>query len=191
MNARILQPWQGALLGAAGSLAGLLAMQLYWKVSGKLAGSGEQSEEGEAQSGDGKSRVAQALEDVSVVGQQHEEGESAPGAVGRIAYETVVHRSPSKKTKKKLMQGVHWGYGIAVGSLYGALRADAEVPDLGWGLAYGAALWLLGDELMVPLLGLAEGPGAHGPAEHANALGAHLAYGAATAAATQGLRLVA
>ena len=75
--------------------------------------------------------------------------------------------------------------------MYGALREDAEFPDLAGGIAFGAALWLFNDELLVPLLGLQDGPTAAPPVQHVNRLGAHLAYGSATALTTQLLSEVA
>lgn len=56
------------------------------------------------------------------------------------------------------------------------------------GLASGTGLWLLADELVVPLLSLAKGPTATPLPEHTHSLGAHLAYGVATSGTTQLLR---
>ena len=53
------------------------------------------------------------------------------------------------------------------------------------GALYGAALWLFGDELAVPLLGLSDKPTAYHPARHAHSLAQHLGYGFALAAATR------
>jgi len=64
---------------------------------------------------------------------------------------------------------------------------DGSLDILG-GPAYAAGLWLLGDELVVPMLGLQSGPTAVPPVQHANRLGAHLAYGLATGVATGLLR---
>ena len=68
---------------------------------------------------------------------------------------------------------------------YGALQGPTSVPDIQGGLALGIGLWFFGDELAMPLLGLADGPTAYPPALHAHGLGAHLAYGLATSATTQ------
>lgn len=197
----------GMLRGAIGSVAGLAMMGLYFRAaqaisngsdrSGEEAGeqAGEQGrEQGGEQGGDGRGgdpvERHEALDDISVVGQQSREDEPATESVGRIAYETVTGDEPEEDTRQKLGQAVHWGYGILMGGVYGALRPEADAPDLAAGLGYGTALWVLGDELMVPLLGLSEGPTAHSIPDHAMALGAHLAYGATTATATQALRRV-
>lgn len=183
----------GLLRGAVGSLAGLAAMGLYFRISGALSGEGGDDEASDGSDGsngaDGSDRH-DALDDISVAGQKTREDEPATATVGRIAYETVTGEEPEQETKQKLGQAVHWGYGILLGGAYGLLRGDADAPDLAGGLGYGTAAWLLGDELMVPLLGLAEGPTAHSWSDHAKALGAHLVYGAATSTATHALKRV-
>ena len=184
----------GLVRGALGSLAGLAAMGLYFKAAQALSnGSGKDSDgagNGEQESSEDFIERHDALDDISIVGHKSREDEPATATVGRIGYETVTGHEPDEERKQKLGQAVHWGYGVLVGGVYGALRSDAETPDLAAGLGYGTALWVIGDEIMVPLLGLSEGPTAHSIPEHATALAAHLAYGAATATATQALKHV-
>lgn len=180
----------GFLRGALGSLAGLAAMGLFFRAAGAIGGNGQSEEQGDGQDGQDFIERQEALDDISVVGQQAEEDESATEAVGRIAFHEATGHDPDEETRQRLGQAVHWGYGILLGSLYGAMREDAEGPDLLGGLGYGTAAWVIGDELMVPLLGLSEGPTAHGWTDHAKALGAHLVYGAATSSATHALKRV-
>jgi uncharacterized membrane protein YagU involved in acid resistance len=47
----------------------------------------------------------------------------------------------------------------------------------GAGSAYGAAVWLVGDEAVVPLLGLSKPPSQYPASTHAYALASHLVYG--------------
>lgn len=172
----------GMLRGALGSLAGLVAMGLFFKGIGRLSqGGGDGGDE------EGATDQQGALDDISVVGRQSSEEEAATTAVGRIAYEAALGEQPDDETTGRLGEAVHWGYGVMAGCVYGALRPDAQAPDLTGGLGYGIGLWVLGDEVMVPLLGLSGGPTAHSLADHATALGAHLVYGVATAGATQAL----
>lgn len=180
----------GLVRGAVGSMAGLTAMGLYLKAMEALAdrSNGSAAVGGENESG--PLEVRDELDDISVVGRQSREDESAPDTVGRIGYEKAIGHEPDEETRKKLGRAVHWGYGVLMGGLYGALRQEADGPDLKAGLGYGTALWMVGDEIMVPLLGLAEGPSGHSIPDHAKGLGAHLAYGAATAGATQALKRV-
>lgn len=180
---------EGLLRGAVGSLVGLAAMGLFFRVVGALGGAGE-GEAGESEGREGSDGRPGPLDDISIAGQETREHEPATETVGRLAYETVAGDEPDEEMRQRLGQAVHWGYGILLGGVYGMLRTDADAPDLVGGLGYGTAAWVLGDELMVPLLGLAKGPTAHSWSDHAKALGAHLVYGAATSSATQALKRV-
>ncbi len=83
---------------------------------------------------------------------------------------------------------IHWLYGMVQGGMYGAMRGTNSKThglDLTGGAAFATGLWLLGDELAVPMLGLQGGPTTVTPADHVNRLGAHLAYGLATTAITR------
>ncbi len=171
------------LAGMAGGAAGTVAMGLYMTGMQKLRK--EKSHLSQEQSG-GSAKE----HDISLVGRQHQQGENATVAIGRILYEKIKHREPDEQTKKKLGDVVHWGYGIDMGGTYGLIRGRKRRLDLLGGLAYGAALWAVGDEVAVPLLGLAEGPKAYPKSLHAETFGAHLVYGVATAAATQLLERV-
>lgn len=125
--------------------------------------------------------------DMSLVGRHHRKDEPATLALGRLAFQKVAGREPSEAASKILAKAVHWGYGIDMGGLYGLARGHAGINDVKAGLAFGAALWALGDLAGVPLLGLGEGPKAYPIKTHAKYLGAHLAYGVAVAMASQAL----
>ncbi len=111
-----------------------------------------------------------------------------------IVYQWLTNEEPEKTTKSYLSYGVHWGYGIVQGGVYGALQANADdstlSADLTRGWAFGTALWLFGDEGIVPILGLQQGPTAAPLGTHAQRLAMHLVYGATTAAATYALKRV-
>lgn len=164
--------------GAVGGVVGTAAMQLYWNAATALAGEDPRSWT--------KEDAPHTLDEMALAGQHHEEGESSTAAVGRTTYEVATGEEPPEETKTALSQTVHWGYGTTMGGVYGALRGQRDGLDTSGGLAFGTALWALGDELMVPLLGLSKGPTAFPLAQHLHRLGAHLAYGLAAAAATQG-----
>jgi putative membrane protein len=162
--------WKRYLLGLAGGAAGTAAMNYYMKAAKKLSnGGGAEPKE----------------HDISIAGRRHAPGEPATAAIGRLAYRKVTGRDPDDRTKSKLSNLVHWGYGIDMGTTYALLRGRQPRLDWAGGLAFGAALWVLGDEIAVPLLGFAEGPKAYPKSLHAETLGAHLVYGITTAATTQ------
>jgi uncharacterized membrane protein YagU involved in acid resistance len=75
---------------------------------------------------------------------------------------------------------VHYAYGAVVGGLYGGLAELLPITAAGLGMPFGFALWLLGDEIAVPALGLGKRPTEYSPEVHADALAAHFMYGVST-----------
>lgn len=165
----------GLLCGTLGGIAGLAAMKWAMDRTARFV----------RQRAPRASDVFASERSMSLVGVQHEEGESATQALARLAHQRVTGRPPSPERKQALGQAVHTGYGLAMAALYGFARARRGGLDLRAGALYGAALWALGDELAVPLLGLADKPTRYHPTYHLQALAGHLAYGLATAAAAQ------
>jgi hypothetical protein len=72
----------------------------------------------------------------------------------------------------------HWVMSAVTGAVYGVV-GDLPLVRSARGLAYGAAVWLIADEIAVPALGFAPGPARVPARVHARALLAHLVYGAA------------
>jgi hypothetical protein len=173
--------WKGFVIGMLGSTVGLLAMQKYWQtVAPKLEANSKL---------DDKTVYPESvdLDNIAVTEKHYKEDESSTAALGRIAYRWMTGKEPrSKEGQEMLSYLVHWVYGILQGGLYGAFRGDkGKVLDLWGGAVHANGLWLLGDEVAVPMLGLQAGPTAVSPASHINRWGAHMAYGLTTAATTQ------
>jgi hypothetical protein len=160
--------------GLMGSMAGLAVMDWVMKRTAPLVGEDDREHES-----------------VSLIGTQHREGESSTTALGRHVYAGVTGREPDEDRKEKLGYAAHYAQGMTMGALYGALRADRERPylDVAGGALFGLGLWAVADETVVPLLGLKDSFSSYPPSQHLQALGGHLAYGVATAAASQLLRL--
>jgi hypothetical protein len=105
---------------------------------------------------------------------------------GRHAYEVaVVGRGRALGRPLTRPQQVKWGwrfhklFGLLGGVGYLALRR--AFPRLAWGrgIGFGTAFFVIGDELLVPLLRLTPGPRAFSWKVHARGALAHLAYGVA------------
>lgn len=170
----------GSLAGVVGGVAGLIAMRYVMKAASRFVPESKDRGFGSA-----------PQHDVSVIGRHHRDGEASTAAIGRMAYSRVTGREPDDDTKARLSNGVHWMYGLGMAALYGALRAGRPAPmrrDLATGAGFGALLWLLGDEVVIPLLGLAEGPKATPPQGHAQTLAGHLGYGLVTGAGYSAVR---
>lgn len=128
--------------------------------------------------------------DVSVTGWHPREGENATAALAKNVYRSRTGRDlPAERAEKAGMM-VHTGYGLLTAVGYGMVRGRRRGADLKGGALFGAGLWLLGDEIAVPLLGLSQGPKAHSPALLVQTLAAHIAFGVAVAATAQTLRRV-
>lgn len=166
----------GALLGIAGGVAGLVAMHFAMRGAQRLLGPSAEARDGRR-------------ETLSPFGDQRRKGETADVALGRIVFTTLMRREPGGREKALMARAVHWGQGLALAAGYGALRGRRGHPvaDLLGGTLFGVGLWGIGDEILMPLAGLADRPTAVPVRAHAQALAAHVGYGAATAASVQGL----
>lgn len=89
----------------------------------------------------------------------------------------VLHHELSPEEKKVAGPLVHYGYGAGLGILYGGLAQRSDKLTSGFGTAYGAAVWALGDEVAVPALGLGRGPTETPVSEQVQTLAAHVLYG--------------
>lgn len=173
MRARILVQHLG--LGLAGGIAGLFAMNTLMRATKRLV-----SEPDPLTPRDKRS--------MSLVGINHEDDEPATEALARITYQKITGRRPDQRQKARLGMALHWGYGLLMASAYGAFRArKLRRPDPLGGVLFGAALWLVGDGVIIPLLGLSDKPTQFPVSMHAQQLAGHLAYGAATGAVTGAL----
>lgn len=116
-------------------------------------------------------------------------GKTAYGVAAEKAA-SVAGAELSDQQRQRFGTGIHWALGIGAGAVYGMLRNRYSAIGLARGLAFGAAFWLLVDELATPLMGLTPGPAAFPWQTHARGLAGHLAYGMAEDAVVEGLALV-
>ena len=99
--------------------------------------------------------------------------------------------SPSQREVGLLGKAIHFGIGMAWGPVYGLLRRHGGLGPFGAALASGAAMSLILDEGVVPVLGLSAPNQDYPVFTHARGFLAHLVYGVAAALADEGLgRLV-
>lgn len=169
----------GFLCGLAGGVAGLAAMGLARRITRPVVRKRKDPR-----------LVFSSERSMSLVGGLHaERGEPASQALARITYRAIIRRPPSQVDVRRLGRAIHWAGGLLVAGVYGALRTTSRPPaDVAAGALLGVGLWAASDELILPLLGLADKPTAAHPTEHLQDLAARLGYGVATASATQALR---
>lgn len=102
------------------------------------------------------------------------------------AYERAVDkmaRAAGIRLSRKEMQRYGWLFHKAFGTLgglgYATLRKRYPQLSKGFGLLFGTAFFAIGDELLMPLLGLTPGPQKFSWKVHARGAASHIAYGVA------------
>jgi hypothetical protein len=183
--------------GAAGGALGLRAMRFYWDVVEQMgdaptpdAGPSPRDAGPSPRDPERASDAPAALDDIAVRDPFPDTDEPPTARVGRRVYREATGARPSPRQAQQMGARVHQGVGLTAGSLYGLLRGSSPVIDPKGGLTYGALMWAVGDELSVPMLGLAQGPTAYPPRQHLHRLGAHVAYGVTMAMTTQVVKRV-
>jgi uncharacterized membrane protein YagU involved in acid resistance len=95
----------------------------------------------------------------------------------------------SEEQKVRGSQIVHYGYGATWGAAYGVLRESLPALRRPAGVVgYASAVWMVADNIILPLFRLAAWPQRYPAKLHVYAWMAHLAYGAGVAAAYEALR---
>jgi hypothetical protein len=126
-----------------------------------------------------------ALERRAPFGPLYEPHESAYDAGGRIAYTLVTGTPPqTPETRRLLGDLARWGAGLFLGVMYGATRTSTLPRDIAGGFFYGIRIWL-GDEILLPLLGLRAGPSRFTRRQHFALLTAYWVYSFVTTNTTR------
>lgn len=166
-------PVRGILAGVAGGLVAAWTMNLWSEGPGStLSDALETPEEKEQLSrmSDGEDatmKTADAIASVAHGGQHlsHEER----GTDGPI---------------------VHYAYAALVGGLYGGLAEYLPIVRSGFGTTYATALFVGGDLIAVPALGLSKPLADYPASSYAGPFTAHLVYGATTELVRRVARLI-
>lgn len=118
------------------------------------------------------------------------EQDDATVETAKVISRNVFGHELQEDEKKPAGAVVHYAFGTATGGLYGALAEVSPQVTMGAGLPFGAAFWLIADEISVPLLGLSKGPTEYPISTHAYALASHLVYGMTAELSRRALRQV-
>lgn len=126
----------------------------------------------------------------------HEQRISPTERIADRVVQAATGERPSPKTRAMLGSLSHYGFGAAMGAIYGALMSSdskemRKLVSTGQGTAYGTAVLVLADEIAMPAAGLAPPPHHTPPRSHVYALVAHLAFGYAMDRAYRGLLTLA
>jgi putative membrane protein len=105
------------------------------------------------------------------------EGESATTRAADKVSQAVAGRAVPKPDKPKAGAAVHYGFGAALGLIYGAVAAQWRGVTAGLGAVFAIGVALVADEALVPALGLGPSPADTPPKTHAYSLASHLVFG--------------
>lgn len=169
--------WKGLVAGVAGGLVASAVMnqfQALWSrvMEGEERGHGAQSlQQGQPDHGIGRELQKEGSD---------EPDDNAAVRAGNAIAEFVFDEHLSKREKETAGVVAHYAMGATSGAIYGALAEVVPVATIGEGLPFGAAVWLIADEGVVPALGLSKSGKEYPPSIHAYACVSHLVYGLTT-----------
>lgn len=105
-------------------------------------------------------------------------GESHEDPATVKAAETIAYIPEERKVAAG--NAVHYAFGTANGAMYGALAEVSPTARAGAGSLFGATLFVVADEVLVPMFGWSRPPKKYPWTTHAYGLASHLVYGFAT-----------
>ena len=174
--------WKGLVAGLAGGLIASWTMNQFQAAWMRMAGGSE------------KPHGAQSMQpSQGSTGNQAEDAKEQDDATvetAKVISKNVFGHELQESEKKSAGAAVHYAFGTVTGGLYGALAEVTPQVTTGAGIPFGAAFWLLADEITVPVLGLSKGPTEYPVSTHAYALASHLVYGVTAEMSRRALRQV-
>jgi hypothetical protein len=106
-----------------------------------------------------------------------EEDDNAAERTANLVSSSLLDHRLTESEKKAFGTVVHYTFGVTTGAIYGLSTELSSKCAAGFGVPYGAAIWLFADEGLVPALGLSRLPHKYPLKQHAIALTSHLVYG--------------
>jgi uncharacterized membrane protein YagU involved in acid resistance len=96
---------------------------------------------------------------------------------------------PVREANKQLAGSlVHYSFGTLNGAAYGAIAEVAPAAQKCAGTLFGAVVFAVADESLVPLLGFSKPPNRYPVSVHLYGLASHLVYGLATDGVRRAIR---
>lgn len=126
------------------------------------------------------SAMAEEEEKKKSKNKKKEETEPATVKAAKMISEGAFDHKLTKREKEIAGPAMHYAMGATSGAIYGIASELAPFTTSGAGLPFGAAVWLIADDVAIPALGLSKSPTEYPLSTHAYALSSHLIYGLAT-----------
>jgi putative membrane protein len=165
---------KGTAAGVVGGLVASWTMNEFQALWSKLSEGYEKPHGAQSlQRGSPQHGAAEALQERG----QDEDEDNATERAAELVADKFLHRKLAKREKELGGEIAHYAMGATSGAMYGALAEVTPLATTGYGLPFGAAVWALADEGLVPALGLSKAATAYPLSVHAYALASHLVYG--------------
>jgi putative membrane protein len=171
-------PLKGMMAGAAGGLLASWVMNQFQALWSRMAYGVERPHGAQSlQQGSPRHGVARELQERG----RDREANDATIRTAVVVSERLLGLELAEREKKEMAGAVvHYAFGVATGGLYGAIAELKPATTAGAGLPFGAAVWLIADEIIVPTLGLSKPLTEYPPSTHAYSIASHLIYGLTT-----------
>ncbi len=169
--------WKGLAAGVVGGLVASAVMNQFQALLSKLVegedrAHGAQSlQQGSPHQGVGRELQARGKDD---------EDDDAPQRLANAISVGVFDHELTKSEKDMAGTAFHYAMGATSGALYGAVAEVVPGVKAGVGMPFGAAVWVIADEGVVPAAGLSKSPAEYPLSIHAYAFASHLVYGLTT-----------
>jgi len=154
---------------AAGALGGFVAS---WVMNGFIATAMTAQE--------ALKSPEQKAQEQSQKPQGEEQSEDSTVKVADALTWIVTGRHLGREGKQRGGPIVHYAFGTLMGALYGTFAELSDTATAGTGSAFGTALFIGADEVMVPALGLGKFPTEESVGSQITHLAAHIVYGTTT-----------
>ena len=176
---------KGLLAGAVGGLVASMVMNKFQAALGKRIAGVEKSHGAQSlQRGLPRQGIGSDLQERG----SDEPQDDAPMRLANAISVGLSDRELTKDEKDAAGTALHYAYGTSMAVLYGAAAEFAPVVTAGAGMPYGASIWVVADEGVVPALGLSKSPEEYPLSIHAYALASHIVYGLTTEVVRRAVR---
>jgi putative membrane protein len=171
-------PLKGMIAGAAGGLVASWVMNQFQALWSRMTHGVERRHGAQSlQQGSPRYGVARELQERGL----DREADNAAIRAAVMASDRLFGLELAERGKREIAGAVvHYAFGVATGGLYGAIAELKPAATTGAGLPFGAAVWLIADEIVAPTLGLSKPPTELPLSTHAYSIASHFVYGLTT-----------
>ena len=169
--------WKGLAAGVVGGLVASWTMNQFQALLSKLMEGEERShgaqslQQGSPQHGIGRELQEQGKDDSK---------DTAPARLANALSVAIFNHELTKSEKEVAGAVFHYAMGVSSGAIYGVVAEAMPETTIGAGLPFGAAIWVVVDEGLVPAVGLSKSPTEYPLSVHAYAFASHLVFGLTT-----------